>query len=71
MPIMSILEDKLTKTKAEITRLEAILEEQERYDTLKAQGAGGSETQFVDVTRLHERLNILENRLSNLRNSTL
>ena len=71
MLIMSIIDDKITKTEAEITRLEAILEDQERYESLKAQGNSGSETRFVDVARIHERLNILENRLSNLRNATL
>ena len=63
---MGVIDDKLTKYRAELLRLEAILEEQERYSSLTAQGIGGSESNFVDYSKVQARIDRLENLISNL-----
>lgn len=63
---MATIDEKLIKYKAELTRLEGVLEEQERYRSLKAQGRSGSETAFVDFEALHRRVAILENKISTI-----
>jgi len=56
----------ITKLEAERDRIEDKISEFEMYDTLKAHGASGSETRFVDITKLHRRLDHLNNRLETL-----
>ena len=63
---MGTIDTKLTKYRAELLRLETILEEQERYKSLKAQGLGGSESQFTDFSKIESRITKLENLISNL-----
>ena len=60
------LQQKLDKYIAELARLEAILLENETYDTLSAQGSHGSETKFVDVDKTRSRITLLENKISNI-----
>ena len=63
---MGTIDDKLVKYRTELARLEDILAEQERYSSLKAQGMGGSESQFTDVDKIYNRITKLENLISNL-----
>ncbi len=63
---MGTIDTKLTKYRAELLRLETILEEQERYSSLRAQGVGGSESQFTDFSKIENRVAKLENLISNL-----
>lgn len=48
-------------------RIEAILEEQERYAEMEGQGSEGARTKFTDVKALQLRVDFYENKISNLR----
>ncbi len=63
---MATLQEKLDKYIMELARLEAILEENERYESLTAQGNYGAETKFVNVDKLYARIVLLENKISNI-----
>ena len=58
--------EEITQLETERDRLETKLADIEQYDTLKAQGSGGAETRFTDISKLHGRLSAIYNRLETL-----
>jgi len=59
-------QSKLERKQAELQRVLKLIEEQERYSSLKAQGMFGAETKFVDVDKLYRRIDRLEAEIANL-----
>lgn len=58
--------ERIAKLETKIAKLEAEIEEQERYKVLIAQGNRGSETHFTDIDVLYKRLETLESQLATL-----
>ena len=63
-----MLVDKLEKYAKQLSDLEEKLEEQEAYESLKAQGIAGAETEFARVDRLYKQIERLENKITNIEN---
>ena len=64
-----MLVDKLEKYKKQLLALEEKLAEQEAYESLKAQGIAGAETEFTRVDRLYKQIERLENKITNIENA--
>ena len=56
--------EQITYLEARRDNLETKIEKHESFKSLEAQGSSGAKTEFVDPARLHDQLELVNNKLS-------